>query len=252
MSHTSVETREAAHFDAVASDLSEETLALMPITDRVEHRRFALMGELGGRLILDVGCGDGAWAVRIAATGANVEAIDISPRMVDMTRRRAELLGLDDRVAARVMSAVRLEYGDATFDAVHGQDIIHHLDPDTFGREIARVLKPGGVAVFRENNGSNAILMFARDKLCGRFGIPKWSSADEYPLTPERLRQFTQHFGKVELEYPYFFMFHYVDSKFFRFRFKPLSIAIRGLDIAIGSIPWLRRYSYQQLIAVTR
>jgi SAM-dependent methyltransferase len=212
----------------------------------------ALMGDLPGKRVLDVGCGEGLWTARLAAAGATVDSIDISSGMVDVTRRRAEILGFGDRVRSRVMSAMRLEYPDAAFDVVHGQDIIHHLVPGDFGREVARVLKPGGVAVFRENNGTNALLMIARDNLCGRFGISKWSSDDEYPLTPARRREFGKHFNSVKVEYPEFVMFHYVDAKFFGYKVKLVTLAMRALDRLAGRVPSLRRFSYRQLIAATR
>jgi ubiquinone/menaquinone biosynthesis C-methylase UbiE len=253
VSYTAVETREAAHWDSVAQSVGDEALMVLPeATATVDRRHLALMGNLTGRRVLDVGCGEGLWTARLAAAGAHVDSIDISPGMVDVTRRRAKLLGFGKRVDARVMSAMRLEYPDATFDAVHGRDIIHHLDPGEFGKEIARVLKPGGVAVFRENNGTNGLLMLARNTLCGRFGIAKWSSDDEYPLTPARRRAFGSHFDTVKVEYPEFVMFHYIDAKFFKYRVKAMSIAMKALDRFAGTIPYVRRFSYRQLIAATR
>jgi SAM-dependent methyltransferase len=247
-----VEQREAAFWDGIARRFTDDMLASLPqVTGKADIRRVALIGELADKRVLDVGCGAGEWAVWFALKGANVDAIDISPEMIAVTKRRAALLGVGDKVNARVMSATQLEYEDGIFDIAHGQDIVHHLDPGPFGAEIARVLKGGGRAVFRENSGNNVLLMAARDTLCGRFGIPKWSSDDEYPLTPTRLRAFTGHFTEKHIEYPEFIMFHYVDAKFFRYRVRAITALVRKIDQIIGATP-LRRFSYRQLIKCTR
>jgi SAM-dependent methyltransferase len=249
---STVEQREAAYWDGIARSMTDEMLASIPqAVGKADGRRLALIGDLPDKHVLDVGCGAGEWAVRFALQGAIVEAIDISPEMVAATKRRAALLGVADKINAHVMSAAHLEYADGTFDVAHGQDIVHHLDPGSFGAEVARVLKVGGRAVFRENSGNNVLLMTARDTLCGRFGISKWSSDDEYPLTPKRLRAFAGHFAHVHVEYPEFIMFHYIDAKFFRYRVRAVTAVIRKIDQLVGATP-LRRFSYRQLISCTR
>ena len=50
-------------------------------------------------------------------------------------------------------------------DAVWGNAILHHLDLAKAGRELRRVLAPGGVAVFCEPWGGNPLLAFARRAL---------------------------------------------------------------------------------------
>jgi 2-polyprenyl-3-methyl-5-hydroxy-6-metoxy-1,4-benzoquinol methylase len=247
-----VEEREAAHWDDVARRLTDDELRKIPELSITDKRRFALLGDLRGKCVLDVGCGSGEWTLMLARAGATVYAIDIAPEMVAVTQRRAKLSGVDDRVIARTMSAMRLEFPDAYFEIVHGQDIIHHLDPGDFGHEVARVLRPGGRAVFRENNGNNAILLWARDNLCGRFGISKWSTDDEYPLTPKRLNAFARNFATICTEYPEFACFIFADAKFFRGRVRPFTQVCETLDRGLHAIPPLRRYSWHQLIVCTR
>ena len=204
------------------------------------------------RRVLDVGCGSGEWTQRFAEAGADVDGIDISAGMLAVAQKRLERQGLSGRARLREMSAMRLDYGDATFDIVHGRYIVHHLDPDRFGAEVARVLKPGGIAIFYENNGSNPLLMLARNTLCGRFGISKWSTEDEYPLTPARRRDFARHFASLHAEYPEFVMFDLFDAKLFRYRFRWITRFCKSLDGMCGSVSWFRRFSYFQLITTTR
>lgn len=244
--------REASHWDGVARTLTDAHLQTPYTLTEADRIRIDLCGDLRGKTVLDVGCGSGQWSVYLAQRGAKVYAIDISPEMVALANRRAELAGVGDSVIARTMSARDLEFPDGFFDCVHGQDIVHHLEPGDFGREVSRVLAVGGRAVFRENSGNNPILMWARDNLCGRFGISKWSSDDEYPLTPKRRVAFTQNFAKTSIEYPEFVVFHYVDAKFFHYKVKPVSWVCRSLDKLMYRFKPLRRLSYRQLIACTR
>jgi SAM-dependent methyltransferase len=68
----------------------------------------------------------------LAQRGAEVWAIDISPRSVALTQHRAEIHEVEGRVHPAVMSAIDVDYPDGFFDRVHGQDTIHHVDAYLF------------------------------------------------------------------------------------------------------------------------
>ena len=109
------------------------------------RRAIELLAANAGERVLIDGCGTGL-DLELLPRGVAVAAIDITPAMVEKTRRRALGLGLDADV--RVMDAGNLEYPDASFDA----GILHLIlavvpDPRAAAREAARVLKPGGRAV---------------------------------------------------------------------------------------------------------
>lgn len=96
--------------------------------------------------VLEVGCGPGDFAELVAAeTGAHVVAVDVSPRMVELARRR----GVD----ARVGDVQELPFGDAEFDvAVAGWMLYHVPDLPRGLDELARVLRPGGRLVAMTNS----------------------------------------------------------------------------------------------------
>jgi ubiquinone/menaquinone biosynthesis C-methylase UbiE len=112
-----------------------------------------------GERVLDVACGTGATAVEAAAAvapaaGASVEpsvaatgcvvGIDLSGRMIDAARRRAEESGIGNATFAR-MDAENLDLPDASFDVVLcSLGLMYVPDPARALREMRRVLHPGG------------------------------------------------------------------------------------------------------------
>ena len=107
----------------------------------------ALLGpRLPGR-VLDLGAGRGISTYAFAAGGSRVSALEPDPSDLVGRGAIAHLLaatGLEADV--RDGSAEALPFPDASFDVVHGRAVLHHArDLDLLGREVARVLVPGGV-----------------------------------------------------------------------------------------------------------
>ena len=118
----------------------------------------SLLGALPGKALLDLGCGAGETSVYMAKQGAMVTAVDLSGKMVELTRKLATLWQLADRVQAVQMAAEALAFPDASFDLVFGNSVLHHIDLQMAGSEISRVLKPHGKAVFLEPLAYNPII----------------------------------------------------------------------------------------------
>jgi len=93
----------------------------------------------GARRVLDVGCGEGQVARRIAGTGAEVVGVDPTAAQVEMARQRA---GGPRYVRA---GAEALPCRDGSFDTVVVCLALEHVDAfETAIDEVARVLEPGG------------------------------------------------------------------------------------------------------------
>lgn len=98
------------------------------------------------RTALDVGCGDGLLAVKLATRAREVVGIDSSPEMIALARRRVAAARpevdfvQDDFLAA--VSSTFLEPG--TFDFVCSVTAIHHMDFDLALRAMADLVAPGG------------------------------------------------------------------------------------------------------------
>jgi ubiquinone/menaquinone biosynthesis C-methylase UbiE len=118
------------------------------------QKRLALemLDGVRGRL-LEVGCGPAVMAPDLAGLGLEVHGVDVSGEMVRRARERMAGHPLEKRCHFATGDFERLQYPDAFFDAVLAMGVLEYL-PD-YGpalRSAARVLKPGGTAVFTVPN----------------------------------------------------------------------------------------------------
>jgi ubiquinone/menaquinone biosynthesis C-methylase UbiE len=119
-------------------------------TERIEERVvFDLAGSLRARSVLDVGTGDGTYAIEAARRGGQVTGIDVDPAMLAAARSRSDCAGVS--VALREARAEELPFDHGAFDVVLAVTVLCFV-PDARGavREMARVLAPGGRLVLGE------------------------------------------------------------------------------------------------------
>lgn len=149
-----------AAFDSVAADYDgvRGNNELVQCMRREMWHWLDAVFPTNGRLI-DLGCGTGLDAVRMAARGHRITATDWSPEMVQRTRARAERAGvatLCDPVAGSVDAAALGAHElhrlgpDGGYDGAYSNLGPLNCVPDTaaVARECARLLKPGGALVF--------------------------------------------------------------------------------------------------------
>lgn len=102
------------------------------------------IGPLKGKKVLDVGCGLGESSVYFALQGAVVTASDISPEMVNLTKRLAEKHKVE--LETRVASAEELSENPDQFDVIYVANLLHHIeDKEVFLKNMHKCLKAGGV-----------------------------------------------------------------------------------------------------------
>jgi SAM-dependent methyltransferase len=120
------------------------------ITERLERKLILeLVGDVNGRRVLDIGCGDGEFALDLATRGAIATGIDASAIMIDAAKDRAREQNAN--VAFQVAPAEGLPFPAGHFDAVTAVTILCFVeDAAPVFREIARVLRPGGHLVIGE------------------------------------------------------------------------------------------------------
>jgi ubiquinone/menaquinone biosynthesis C-methylase UbiE len=123
--------------------------------DEVERHRYteyapwmpSVMGfdQFAGARLLEVGCGMGTDLLQFARGGARCTGVDLTPRSIEITRRRFALY--EERGDFLISDGEHLPFAAESFDVVYSNGVLHHT-PDTAGavNEVYRVLKPGGTA----------------------------------------------------------------------------------------------------------
>jgi ubiquinone/menaquinone biosynthesis C-methylase UbiE len=142
-----------AAFDSVAADYDGPRGNNDLIRDmRSEMWRWLDATFAPGSRLIDLGCGTGLDAVRMAKVGHQVTATDWSPQMIERTVERAALEGLADRVRSLVLGAHELQdlQGAGWYDGAYSNLGPLNCVPDlaAVSRECARLLKPGAYLVF--------------------------------------------------------------------------------------------------------
>ncbi|MFY1679637.1 SAM-dependent methyltransferase [Streptomyces sp. WMMC905] len=116
-------------------------------TDRLTDVVAARLAPGPDARLLDVGCGTGVPAVRIATTHrSRVTGIDASERQVAEASARARRSGVGDRISFRLADAgERLPFDDGHFDGAWAiESLLHLTDPGAALAEIHRVVRPDG------------------------------------------------------------------------------------------------------------
>lgn len=108
---------------------------------------FRLLGPVSGQAVLDLACGNGYIARRLARQGAKVTGVDASAPIIARARQRGEQAGIS--ITYYVGDAAHLDMlADETFDiAVCNMGLMDIADGEGAIHEVARVLKPSGRCV---------------------------------------------------------------------------------------------------------
>jgi phosphatidylethanolamine/phosphatidyl-N-methylethanolamine N-methyltransferase len=128
-------------------------------SSRFKGWRRLLWSKVEGESILEVGVGTGKNFPYYPA-GAEITAIDFSPKMLERARERAARQGV--KVDLREMDVQALEFEDSTFDTVAATTVFCSVpDPVRGLREIERVCRPGGKVVLIEHVLSANVVLAA-------------------------------------------------------------------------------------------
>jgi SAM-dependent methyltransferase len=106
--------------------------------------RLATAGAFTGAL-LDAGCGTGEQTILAASCGARALGIDISPRAIEIARRKAAERGID--ASFETLDALGLDTLGETFDTILDSGLFHVFDDAARARYVTAVhaaLRPGG------------------------------------------------------------------------------------------------------------
>ncbi len=201
-----------------------------------------LVAELAvGADVLEYGCGLGTRGGEFAPVANSFHAIDISEAAI----RQVSATVTAPNVHFEVMDAMKLEYPDRSFDLVYGSGIVHHLDTEVSAREVARVLRTGGTALFWEPLGYNPVINAYRAM------TPSARTVDEHPLLARDFALMRRHFASVELTFFGLASIAAVPLRHSRIGM-PARAALLRLDQALFRVPGLRMLAWYALIRCTR
>lgn len=191
-------TRERDFHNQRFTDESQRESRVRRFYDAIEYgfasfRSRAAMAAAGKR-VLEYGCGSEILAFDLARDATEVIGIDISEVAIQHARATAVKRGIRN-VQFNVDNAEQLHLPDASIDLVVGSGIVHHLDIEQAMREVRRVLRPGGQALFAEPLGHNPAVNWYRRR------TPELRTPDEHPLLQRDLKRMAEGFTSMQVTY---------------------------------------------------
>jgi len=250
MSATAVELRhqrEIEHFDKVYREESLHDPLMLTPADEQRYARppkntifskeycYYLAGDLRGKRVLEIACGNGTDTSLLALKGAHVCAYDISPEAVALTKKRAEANGLGDRVDAQVCGDFNEAFKGQTFDIIIGFAALHHLPLEGLGEQLLTRLKPGGVAVFQEPVVNSKWLDRVRRMIPYRVVE---ITEDEEPMNDVSIAELAKPFASIERR-----EFECVSRIYPMIPFRWGRRLLFRLDRALMKLPFLRSFA---------
>ena len=209
---------------------------------RAERRAQFLIGygELAAdSYCLEVGCGTGVFTSRLAGTGARVDALDVSPDLLDKAQRRPGC----EKVSFILGNAETGENLRGAYDAVVGISVLHHLDCSLALPRLMAVLKPGGRFVFTEPNLRNPQIWLERNVpwLKPLLGV----SPDETAFVRNEIAAVLERHGFVGVSVTPFDWLHPWTPR-------PLIPAVKALGSIFERTPLIREFSGSLLIVARK
>lgn len=236
--HTRQE-RERAFHDALYADGGREAAArFYSVFSQTEQEfRDQVHARAAGRRVLEIGCGLAALAFDLSPVADSVLGIDISPVAVERSRARADELGLANLQFA-TMDAEALEVEDGGVDLVFATGVLHHLDVARAGAELARVLSPGGSALFLEPMGHNPVINAYRNR------TPSMRTPDEHPLVRSDFALLEKWFQTVDTRFQHLSTLASVPLRSRPFHAKLVRALHRADDALFRVVPALRYHAW--------
>ena len=141
----------------------------------VDFSRFPVRA---GDRVLDLGCGGGRHAYEVYRRGGRVVAFDLDPGELGPVRGMFGAMAAEGQAGSRGSGAeavsgdaTRMPFGDGAFDRVIAAEVLEHvLDDQRAMHELARVLRPGGLAAV-------TVPAFVPERIC-------WALSREYHEVP--------------------------------------------------------------------
>lgn len=255
-----IQTWERVEVERSASEASKKSTDNLRIPDAImaryqnaqrdtpfplEYAYALLPRDMQGLTVVDYGCGSGDNSALLAQRGGNVIGVDISPDLISVGESRIAAHGM--KVDFRVGSAHDMPLEANSVDVVFGMAILHHLDLELASKEVFRVLKPGGRAIFLEPVRNSKAMWFIRNLIPYR--QPDLSPY-ERPLTDTELQTFASNFSGYHSRA---FSVPFVNLlEVLRVPEPILFGAIRLDGVLLKMLPFLKQYASIRVVEMTK
>jgi SAM-dependent methyltransferase len=123
---------------------------------------FANVGDVGGRTVLDNGCGSGEIAILFALDGAHVIGLDKRETAVRGARHLAETYGTQRNLLFAACNSEEMPIADASVDIIFSRSTIQYMKYDDIIRQYMRILRDDGTLAIVENLRYSPIINFYR------------------------------------------------------------------------------------------
>ena len=198
--------REQDHFDKIAEQEGYSwwgagTPAGILRTERRANLVKDAIGADPSKILLEIGCGSGEISQHVAGHCKRVIAVDVSIGLLKRFQKR-----LEGKPATAILAdCERLPFKEGSFDAVYGNNILHHIELDTILPVCRRYLKPGGILAFAEPNLTNPQMWIENKIEFIRKNLPY--SPDEMPFTRWHIvRKLREHGYQCPTAMPFDFL----------------------------------------------
>ncbi len=161
------------------------------------YRALGVGGDLDGKTVLDFGCGTGETTTQLALFGGVVMGMDISPELIAVAQRRAELDGVAGRIQLLAVDLLRNPPPPNSFDRVLCSAVLHHVDYRVVLPVLRNCLRPGGKIALGEPTAMSPALARLRDWL----PVEKNVSPDERQFNAADVAAIASAFDCSEVRY---------------------------------------------------
>lgn len=153
-----------------------------------------IIGNIKNKKILDLGCGLGEASIYFATKLAKVTALDLSPGMLKLTNKLAQINKVKIKTHLATAENFKLKKNNK-FDIIYAGNCLHHSNIKETLKSISFHLKKDGIFVSWDPIAYNPIINIYRKLAC------KVRTIDEHPLTIGDINLIKKNFKNVKTKY---------------------------------------------------
>jgi len=181
--------------------------------------KFAEFSKWQGKRVLEVGCGIGTDTINFARAGAIVSAVDLSEESLALARKRAHILGLQDKISFYQANAEELAMHVPVekYDLVYSFGVIHHTpNPQLAIAQIKHFMNESSelrIMLYAKNSWKNAMIKAGLDQPEAQSGCPV-----AFTYSEDEVRSLLSEFEILDIRQDHIFPF--VIDKYIRYEYE--------------------------------